>query len=134
MYECKVGRLDITVELNTPNILGNNNGINGYDLVASENGEVKKIYKNVYGRSEYNIINSKEFEYITEFANRYTVLADTLDMANHNLMCYSTNLLMDTPKPEYADQWHKEHNRVIVLEQMIKELPHTVYMPINEEE
>ena len=38
---------------------------------------------------------------------REKILRDRLEMASHNLMCYSVNLLMDTPKAGYEKQ-HKE--------------------------
>jgi len=38
---------------------------------------------------------------------REQILRNQLDMASHNLSCYSANLLMDTPKPGYEEQ-HKE--------------------------
>ena len=132
MYECKVGRCMVTVELNTPKICGN---LNGYDIVVSEDDYVKKmVCKNLMKFSEEDARKCFWFENAVEFAKRYSVLADALDMANHNLMCYSTNLLMDTPKPEWANEWHREFDKVQILEQMIKELPHTVYMPPKAEE
>ena len=39
-------------------------------------------------------------------------IADSIDMAAHNLMCYSRNLLMNSPKDGYADecsQWANLH-------------------------
>lgn len=38
---------------------------------------------------------------------RKMILSNKLEMASHNLMCYSENYLMDTPKAGYEEQ-HKE--------------------------
>ena len=138
MKQVKVGRCEVTVELNTPDIHGTGGitgkPLNGYDIVVSEDGIVRNmVCTNLMKFSEDDAVNTPQYERAIDFARKYSVLADALDMANHNLMCYSTNLLMDTPKPEWADQWHKEHEKVIVLEQMIKELPYTIYMEPKED-
>ena len=124
MYECKVGRCMVTVELNTPDIHGTGSitgkPLNGYDIVVSEDGTVRKmVCKNLMKFDEDGARNSSWFENAVEFAKKYSVLADALDMTTHNLMCYSTNLLMNTPKPEWADEWHRELDKVKILEQMI---------------
>ena len=139
MLEFKVGVCDITVELNTPDILKTGGlvkePLNGYDLVVSHEGKVVKIWTNVYAKSQEDIVyKNYRFGTAEKIARRYTVLNKALNMANHNLMCYSTNLLMDTPKPEYADKWHEALEESKVLEEMIKELPHTTYMPPKGEE
>lgn len=49
-------------------------------------------------------------------------MADSIDMATHNLMCYSRNLLMDSPKDGYADEWHRENNKGKMLRAWMNEL------------
>lgn len=49
-------------------------------------------------------------------------MADSIDMATHNLMCYSRNLLMDSPKDGYADEWHRENNKDKMLRAWMNEL------------
>lgn len=49
-------------------------------------------------------------------------IADSIDMAMHNLMCYSSNLLMNAPKEGYAYEWHQENDKVKMLRAWMYEL------------
>ena len=61
-------------------------------------------------------------DYNKQVIERLIFLADGIDMACHNIMCYSTNLLMNTPKEEYCEEWHKENNELKMLHRWFKDI------------
>ena len=44
--------------------------------------------------------------------NRLELLEEMHDMAIHNKYCYSEDMLMNTPKEEYIDEWNKENEKL----------------------
>lgn len=122
MKSIRVGRCTIQVELNKKNILGPMSKLNGYDVVVFDTKEGKVIRDciNLMKFTEDEALECKMNEY-EEVAKRYTLLKDAYDMACHNLMCYSTNLLMDTPKPEFANEWHRENTKVKTIESWLQD-------------
>ena len=61
-------------------------------------------------------------DYNKQVIERLIFLADGIDMACHNIMCYSTNLLMNTPKDGYCEEWHKENNELKMLHGWFKDI------------
>lgn len=55
---------------------------------------------------------------------RIDVLRSALNMANHNLNCYSETYAMDAPKAGYKDEWAKAKEESDILSQMINEYLH----------
>lgn len=53
--------------------------------------------------------------------NRLGVLEELKTMSYHNKYCYSTDQLMTIPKPEYEEEWHKENERIEIIEELIEE-------------
>lgn len=52
---------------------------------------------------------------------RQMVLRKAMEMANHNVSCYSSNLRMDTPKAGHEADWKKAKEQTAVLRQMLDE-------------
>lgn len=61
-------------------------------------------------------------DYNKQLIERLIFLADGIDMAYYNIMCYSTNLLMNAPKEEYCEEWHKENNELKMLRKWFKDI------------
>ena len=57
-----------------------------------------------------------------EIMNKMIFMADSIDMAMHNLMCYSRNLLMDSPKAGYEKEWHRENDKAKMLRKWMRDL------------
>lgn len=57
-----------------------------------------------------------------EIMNKIIFMADGIDMAMHNLMCYSRNLLMDSPKAGYEKEWHRENDKAKMLRKWMRDL------------
>lgn len=53
---------------------------------------------------------------------RIDILKARLEMASHNLLCYSSNYLMSVPKLGHETDWQDAQDEIALLEQMIKEL------------
>lgn len=49
-------------------------------------------------------------------------LKKSLDRAYHNLLCYSQNYLMNTPKEGYEKEWESQADEVKLINEMIAEL------------
>lgn len=49
------------------------------------------------------------------------LLKKYLEGAYHNLLCYSENYLMNTPKPEYKENWQQALKEVELLKKIISE-------------
>ena len=61
-------------------------------------------------------------DYNKQVIERLIFIMDGIDMAYHNKMCYSNNLLMDTPKEGYCEEWHKENNELKMLHKWFKDI------------
>ena len=61
-------------------------------------------------------------DYNKQVIERLIFLADGIDMACHNIMCYSTSLLMNTPKEGHYEEWHKENNKLKMLHKWFKDI------------
>ena len=61
-------------------------------------------------------------DYNRQVLERLIFIMDGIDMAYHNKMCYSNNLLMNTPKEGYVEEWHRENNQVSMLCKWFKEI------------
>lgn len=57
-------------------------------------------------------------------------LLERLEMEKHNLLCYSLNLLMTTPKKGYDALWVSTKENIRLVEQMLNELPNEVGVSI----
>lgn len=76
----RVGRLNVTVELNKANICGI--GIHEYDIVVSNDaGTVLYIEQEIYSRSERKIKEGQYYMDAVEFAERYNLLLELTDIA-----------------------------------------------------
>ena len=53
--------------------------------------------------------------------NRLELLEEMHDMAIHNKYCYSKDMLMNTPKKEYIDEWNKENEKLELIQELINE-------------
>lgn len=53
---------------------------------------------------------------------RLNILSKGLEMASHNLYCYSKNMLMDEPKAGYEKEWQEAADEVSILDEWIAEL------------
>ncbi len=53
--------------------------------------------------------------------NRLELLEEMHDMAIHNKYCYSKDILMNTPKEEYIDEWNKENEKLELIQELINE-------------
>jgi len=56
---------------------------------------------------------------------RETFLREKLEMASHNLMCYSKNYAMDTPKEGYEERYREAGAEVEMLKVWLKEFHNT---------
>lgn len=122
MLEYNYGRAKVTVELAEG---GKVLELSKYDIVVSDiqTGEVIGMTaKGLRQRNELSATQGYRFETAVELAQRYSLLMDTLDMANHNKMCYSTSYSMEQPKENYSNEWHKEHDKIKLIEAWIKDL------------
>lgn len=61
-------------------------------------------------------------DYNRQVLERLIFIMDGIDMAYHNKMCYSNNLLMDTPKKGCVEEWHRENNQASMLCKWFKEI------------
>ena len=117
MKNYEIGRCTIQVELNEKGISPSK--LNKYDVVLFDTKE-SKVIRDIIGILKFDedsALKSVEKTYnFEQTARRYTILKDRLDMCYHNLMCYSTNLLMDTPKPEWSNEWHEALAEIKTIE------------------
>ena len=61
---------------------------------------------------------------------RETILRKALEMAQHNLCCYSANYLNTTPKKGYEKQFEENSKEAEIIETWLKEFPST-YRDVN---
>ena len=54
---------------------------------------------------------------------RRSILEEMRDMAWHNVMCYSGNLLMTEPKEGKREEWEQAVAKARIIEDMLGELP-----------
>ena len=53
--------------------------------------------------------------------NRVDVLNEYKDMLNHNLLCYSADYLMNTPKKQYVKEWNETKEKLDILNDLINQ-------------
>lgn len=53
--------------------------------------------------------------------DRDELLSEMLEMAYHNLRCYSEKSVEEKAKPEYQEQWHREKAKIEIIEELIRE-------------
>ena len=53
--------------------------------------------------------------------NRIQLFKEMYEMSTHNLLCYSKDYLMTKPKPQFIKEWKREHEKVELLKEIIKE-------------
>lgn len=53
--------------------------------------------------------------------NRVDVLNEYKDMLNHNLLCYSADYLMNTPKKQYVKEWNETKEKIDILKDLINQ-------------
>lgn len=79
-------------------------------------------YYMLYGYKEYTekvidlILNKNENE-----ITRLEFLNEIKDMINHNIMCYSDNYYLGQAKQNYEKEFARENQKLILIDQMIKE-------------
>jgi hypothetical protein len=54
---------------------------------------------------------------------RRSVLEEMREMAWHNVMCYSDNLLFTKPKDGKREEWEAAQAKARIVEEMLAELP-----------
>ena len=54
---------------------------------------------------------------------RKKYLQEQIQQEDHNLLCYSKNLLMTEPKVGYNNEWGNTKERVALVQQMLNEIP-----------
>lgn len=54
---------------------------------------------------------------------RKKYLQEQVQQEDHNLLCYSKNLLMTEPKVGYSNEWGNTKERVALVQQMLNEVP-----------
>ena len=79
-------------------------------------------YYMLYGYEKYtekviDLILNKDENDIT----RLDLLNEVKNMINHNIMCYSSDLLLKKPKQGYEKEFATENKKLILIEQIIKE-------------
>ena len=42
-------------------------------------------------------------------------------MLNHNLLCYSSDYLMNTPKKQYVKEWEKTQEKIKLVDELIEQ-------------
>ena len=62
-------------------------------------------------------------EYSSQGITRRKFLREQMMMQEHNLLCYSRNLLLLDPNHGYEKQWEGAREQVQLLTQMLNELP-----------
>lgn len=50
------------------------------------------------------------------------LLKKYLDMACHNLLCYSKNYAMSEPKEQFVQEWNEAQEEIELLKEMVKEI------------
>lgn len=68
--------------------------------------------------------------------NRVDVLNEYKDMLNHNLLCYSADYLMNTPKKQYIKEWNETKEKLDILKDLINQEEHeksSVYYMVKDE-
>ena len=53
--------------------------------------------------------------------NRVDVLNEFKDILNHNLLCYSADYLMNTPKKQYVKEWNETKEKLDILNDLINQ-------------
>ena len=54
---------------------------------------------------------------------RRKYLQEQIQQEDHNLLCYSKNLLMTEAKAGYSNEWGNTKERVALIQQMLNEMP-----------
>ena len=96
----------------------NMGAVRQFDVELAYGGrQIVKMSKNCYGEK------SAEYWYknAIQYMRRLMFLLDGHDMAAHNKMCYSTDILGNTPKSKYEDKWAEENAKMNMLEDWIRE-------------
>lgn len=52
---------------------------------------------------------------------RIELLEEMQEMTYHNLLCYSSNYLMNSAKDGYENEWKRENEKAKLIEEMITE-------------
>jgi hypothetical protein len=89
-----------------------------YDVILSRDG--KEIHKISGCIGEKSCERWKE--YLVKITRRLDFLYDNLDMACHNLLCYSKNYLMEEPKVGYEGDYFDQMKKVGTITEWIKEI------------
>ena len=58
---------------------------------------------------------------------RLQILKEAIEMADHNLLCYSNNYMMSIPKAGYEKEWEKEQTIGKELRKWYLELSEQLY-------
>lgn len=53
--------------------------------------------------------------------NRSELLQEIFFQISHNVYCYSENASMTKPKKEYEESWHKEKEKLEIIEELMQE-------------
>lgn len=92
--------------------------IKQFDVELAYGGrQIIKMGTNCYGEKSAEYWYKQAIKYM----RRLMFLLDGHNMATHNRLCYSTNILGDIPKDGYTEQWEEENAKVNMLEDWIRE-------------
>ena len=68
--------------------------------------------------------------------NRVDLLKEFIDMLNHNLFCYSSDYLMNTPKKQYVKEWNETKEKIDIVKDLInqeEQKENSVYYVVKDE-
>lgn len=54
--------------------------------------------------------------------NKFDLLKEFKDMLNHNLLCYSSNGLMNKPSKKYVKEWELTQEKISLLEEIMEDV------------
>lgn len=90
-----------------------------YDIELAYNGRyVCALHTNCYGEKSAKYW----YDVAIKQMRRLIFLLDGYDMARHNKMCYSKNILAKEPKEDYNMEWHIESMKIKLVDEWIDEV------------
>lgn len=107
---------EVRVELNTKKAI---DGLSKYDVIlCDKNGMVLRSHIGCYG-TEDSVLNGMWVEDCIKRGKRYGILMDALEMAEHNLRCYSTSYTLEEPKEGFLEDWTDAKDKIETLKSWI---------------
>ena len=53
--------------------------------------------------------------------NKIDLLTEFKDKLNHNLLCYSSDYLMNIPKKQYVKEWKETQEKIKLVDELIEQ-------------